>query len=114
MCSSTGSMSFRASSGSRSASSSMEPFRSAKSTVICLRSPSSADFDVRIFSARCLGVYVSGDANLGPTIGGEAPTEAPHPPQNFAAGSFEKPQVGQVKAKEEPHSAQNRRPALLA
>jgi hypothetical protein len=31
-------------------------FRSAKSTVTCLRSPSSAAFDVRIFSARCLGV----------------------------------------------------------
>ena len=42
MCSSTGSSSLRASSGSRSASSSIEPLRSAKSTVTCLRSPSSA------------------------------------------------------------------------
>jgi hypothetical protein len=33
-----------------------EPFRSAKSTVTCLRSPSSAAFEVRIFSARCFGV----------------------------------------------------------
>ena len=40
MCSRTGSRSWRASSGSRSASSSMEPFRSANSTVTCLRSPS--------------------------------------------------------------------------
>jgi hypothetical protein len=46
----------RASSGSRSASSSMEPLRSAKRTVTCLRSPSSAALEVRIFSARCLGV----------------------------------------------------------
>ena len=46
----------RASSGSRSASSSIEPLRSAKSTVTCLRSPSRAALEVRIFSARCLGV----------------------------------------------------------
>jgi hypothetical protein len=45
----TGSRSRRASSGSRSASSSIEPLRSAKRTVTCLRSP--ALFDVRIFSA---------------------------------------------------------------
>ena len=36
----------------RSASSSMDPFRSAKSTVTCLRSPSRAWREVRIFSAR--------------------------------------------------------------
>src|SRR3972149_843039 len=35
---------------------SMEPFRSANSTVTCLRSPSRAVLEVRIFSARCLGV----------------------------------------------------------
>jgi hypothetical protein len=58
--SSTGSRNLRASSGSPSASSSIEPLRSAKSTVTCLRSPSSAALEVRIFSARCLGVYVSG------------------------------------------------------
>jgi bifunctional non-homologous end joining protein LigD len=46
----------RASSGSRSASSSIEPLRSAKRTVTCLRSPSRAAFEVRIFSAKCLGV----------------------------------------------------------
>jgi hypothetical protein len=34
----------------------MEPLRSAKSTVTCFRSPSNALFEVRIFSARCLGV----------------------------------------------------------
>ena len=41
-----------ASSGSRSASSSMEPLRSANSTVTCLRSPARALRDVKIFSAR--------------------------------------------------------------
>src|SRR5690242_5718811 len=54
MRSRTGSRILRASSGSRSASSSIEPLRSANSTVTCLRSPSSADFDARIFSARLL------------------------------------------------------------
>ncbi len=34
----------------------LEPLRSAKSTVTSLRSPSSALLEVRIFSARCLGV----------------------------------------------------------
>ena len=47
-----GSRSWRASSGSRSARSSIEPLRSANSTVTCLRSPSSALREVRIFSAR--------------------------------------------------------------
>jgi hypothetical protein len=47
-------------SGSRSASNSIEPLRSAKSTVTCLRSPSRAALEGRIFSARCLGVYESG------------------------------------------------------
>jgi hypothetical protein len=35
---------------------SIEPFRSAKRTVTCLRSPSRAAFEARIFSARCWGV----------------------------------------------------------
>src|SRR5919106_4923272 len=48
MCPRTGSRSLRASSGSRSASSSIELLRSANRTVTCLRSPSSAAFDVRI------------------------------------------------------------------
>jgi hypothetical protein len=56
MRSTTGSRILRASSGSRSASSSIEPFRSANSTVTCLRSPSRADLEVRILSARWLGV----------------------------------------------------------
>src|SRR5262245_9249126 len=54
--STTASSSLRASSGSRSASRSMEPLMSANSTVTCLRSPSRAALEVRIFSARCLGV----------------------------------------------------------
>src|SRR5207249_12280400 len=56
MSSRTGSSSLRASSGSRSPRSSIEPLRSAKRTVTCLRSPSRAVLEVRIFSARCFGV----------------------------------------------------------
>ena len=36
---------------------SIEPFTSTNSTVICLCSPSRVDFDCRILSTRCLGVY---------------------------------------------------------
>src|SRR4029453_15323338 len=75
MCARTGSGSCRASSGSRSASSSMEPFRSANSTVTCLRSPSSAWREVRIFSAR----YGGGGAIGGPAwAGGGVQSVDPH------------------------------------
>jgi predicted ATPase len=43
-------------SGPTSSARSIEPFTSAKSTVTCFRSPSSALREVRIFSARCFGV----------------------------------------------------------
>ena len=49
------------SSGSTCSASSIDPFTSAKRTVTCFRSPSSALRDVRIFSARCFGVYERGD-----------------------------------------------------
>ncbi len=71
MCVEHGSRSLPASSGSRSASSSIEPFRSAKRTVTCLRSPSSAAREVRIFSARCFGVYDSGAGEAACWLGGE-------------------------------------------
>ena len=44
------------SSESRWGSNSIEPFGPAKWTVTCLRSPSTALFEVTIFSATCLGV----------------------------------------------------------
>src|SRR6266404_6074428 len=67
MRSSTASSNFRASSGSRSARSSSEPFMSANNTVTCLRAGSRKSFEFRIFrifSARYFGVYASGDENL--------------------------------------------------
>src|SRR5262245_50720197 len=105
MCSITGSRSFRASSGSRSASNSIEPFMSANNTVTCLRSPSRALLEVRIFSARCFGVYDCGDANLGAAAA--CTSDAPHCPQNLFPGGFEAAQVAQTDSNRAPHSPQN-------
>src|SRR5712691_11684747 len=124
----TGSRNRRASSGSRSARSSIDPLRSAKSTVTCLRSPSTALLEVRMRSARCLGVYVSGEAKLGEgAIGGGvggaggsggafagAAIGWPQPPQNFSPGSFVNPHARQVAASVAPHWAQNRRPSRFS
>src|SRR5262245_18519412 len=82
----------------------MDPLRSAKRTVTCLRSPSSAAFEVRIFSTRCLGVYDSGagrDAERG-----FSGTEAPHLLQNLDPAGSETPQDAQVKTKRAPHARQ--------
>src|SRR5215831_12837050 len=114
MCSRTGSRSLRASSGSRSASISIEPFKSAKRTVTCLRSPSRADFEVRIFSTRCLGVYVSGGPSLPAGTAVESATNAPQPPQNFSLPSFTNPQDGHTSANDDPHSPQKRRPSRFS
>src|SRR5262245_57108404 len=105
MCSSTGSRILRASSGSRSASSSIEPLRSAKSTVTCLRSPSSAALEVRIFSARCLGVYSPG-AGKRAVAPVSSETGAPHLLQNLEPAGSGLPQEAHVKTKRAPHARQ--------
>src|SRR4029077_2859768 len=92
--------------------SSIEPFTSANSTVTCLRSPSRALREVRIFSARCLGVEGAGD--LGAAAAGPAVSAPPQPPQNFSPGWFEAPHEAQIAASTAPHSAQNRRSARLS
>ena len=79
------------SSGSSRSESDVNPETSAKSTVTCLRSPSRALFEMRIFSARCLGVYVSGEANLDGAALGSGRIGAPHPPQNWSVGSLANP-----------------------
>src|SRR5216684_1952160 len=114
MCSRTGSRSLRASSGSRSASSSIEPLRSAKRTVTCLRSPSRALLEVRIFSARWLGVYACGELNFGSARVVNGTSDLPQPPQNLSLPSFEKPHDGHVEANDKPHSPQNRRPSRFS
>src|SRR5262249_30266707 len=139
MCSSTGSRSFRASSGSRSASSSIEPLRSANSTVTCLRSPSRVALEVRIFSARCLGVYASGEgerdaAGVSPAVsgiphllqnrdpGGNSVlheeqiklSRAPQPRQKFDPGGFTCWQLGHVILESPRARARNRNGGSVA
>src|SRR5262249_1935649 len=95
---------------------SMEPFKSANSTVTCLRSPSRALFDVRIRSARCFGVYDSGDANrAAAAVGvGAAASAAPQLSQNLLPASTFTPQLGQAAANVAPHSRQKRAPSRLS
>src|SRR5262249_4496136 len=94
MRSRTASSSRRASSGSRPARSSIEPLRSAKSTVTCLRSPTRAAPEVRIFSARCCGVYFCGEAAAA------APSSRfPHSLQKRAPSGFTRPHPAHFTAK---------------
>ncbi len=85
----------------------MEPFRSAKSTVTCLRSPAIALRKVRIFSARCRGVYASGEAKRVCPVRW-ASTLNPHAPQNRTPSASSAPQDAQERARRAPHSVQKR------
>ena len=92
------------SSGSRRSDMAVKPDTSVNITVTCLRSPSMALFDVRIFSARCRGVYAAGEANRSGTLadsgagvtgpvgavdpGAAELRRAPHSPQNFWPAGF--------------------------
>src|SRR4029453_5833155 len=89
----------------------MEPLRSAKRTVTCLRSPSRALLDVRIFSARCLGGYDPGLAKWPPGWGGSA---APADPENFLPGGTRVPQFGHAASSRAPQSSQKRAPASFS
>lgn len=99
----------RAASRRSSGSNSIEPFKSAKSTVTCFRSPSRAALEVRIFSARWLGVWVSGEVNFdGPAVAGAVMvTGWPHFLQNFAPARFGSPQFAHAISRRAPHSSQN-------
>src|SRR5262245_36301372 len=100
------------SSGSTCSERSIDPFTSAKSTVTCLRSPSRAERDVRIFSARCFGVYERGSGRAG----AELPVAIgwPHVLQNFADEGSSVLQCVQRSAKLDPHSRQKREPSGFA
>ncbi len=113
MCASTGSSSVRASSGSRSAISSIEPLTSANRTVTCLRSPSSTAREVRIFSARCRGVYDPGEPKRGRPPEGPA-TGCPQSRQNLAAAGNEAPQRSQGTLSGVPQARQNLAPGELS
>src|SRR5207253_5074420 len=99
------------SSGSSRSASVVNPATSAKSTVTWRRSPSSADRDLRILSARCFGVYdgsglryATGDAGPGAAVsgggpvggggGGGAPGRGAPPPAERAPGGAEVAQPG--------------------
>src|SRR5262244_1385749 len=93
----------------------MEPLRSAKRTVTCLRSPSSAAFELMMRSARCFGVYDSGDANRAAGLGvGAGASGAPQLSQNLLPAPTVAPQLGQTVANVVPHSRQKRAPPRLS
>src|SRR5262245_35081194 len=96
------------SSGSSCSARSIEPFTSAKSTVTCLRSPSSALRDVRILSARCFGVYARGSNDTLVADGrSRALIRAPHLRHTLAPGSLPAAHAGQLTSIFAPHSEQN-------
>src|SRR5215467_14042923 len=100
------------SSGSTCSARSIEPFTSAKRTVTCLRSPSRALRDVRIFSARCFGVYEWGARSL-VVATAPPPREVRHFRQNFAPGEQLVPQDGHSRPNDAPHSSQKSESASL-
>src|SRR6266542_3469149 len=81
------------SSGSTCSARSIEPFTSAKSTVTCLRSPSRALRELRIFSARCFGVYVRGAR-----AGAAGESAAPQPRQKRISGELDLPHRAHVRS----------------
>ena len=95
----------RASSGSRSCSSSVEPLISANSAVTVLRSPSSASDEALSGATRTLEVDSGGDevaaAALPPIFSG-----VPHLPQKSEVGGFSALHFAQFFASEFPHFAQ--------
>src|SRR6266567_5185296 len=84
----------------------MEPLRSAKRTVTCLRSPSRAALEVRIFSAKCLGVWESSEAKRG-RLGDSEATGVPHLLQNRDPGGSSLSQESHEMLKRAPQPRQN-------
>src|SRR5271165_5636764 len=105
---SAGSTIARASSGSKSCSSSVEPLISANSAVTVLRSPSR--FSAAGASATRIGASFDffDDAVVG------APNGAPQSSQNFAVGALSAPHFAQRLANGVPHSGQNLLPEVLS
>src|SRR5262249_58198076 len=89
----------------------MELLRPANSTVTVFRSPACAPGEVRIFSARCLGVYAWG---AGIRSADCTPSSLAHCPQNRLSGGLDAPHFGQTAASGIAHSPQNREPAGLS
>src|SRR5262249_11845261 len=98
---------WRASWGSRSTRSSIDPLRSAKSTVTCLRSPSRPALELSMVSARCPGVYVAGTSKRLACSRGRS-TGCAQMTQNFAAAMSGAPQLAQREGSGVAASRQNR------
>ena len=98
--------------------SSIEPLTSANKTVTCLRSPSSADFDCRILSARFFGVEERGsvreEGRAGSAAGAAPATAAPQPSQKRAPTRSATPQLVQATASGAPHASQKRASARFS
>jgi hypothetical protein len=62
---------------------------------------------MRIRSARCFGVYASGDADDDTIAAPEGVTRSPHSRQNFADGGSSVRQFEQLRTRRAPHSTQN-------
>src|SRR4029434_7345250 len=97
-------------SGSRSLARAVKPTASAKSTVTCLRSPSRALRELRILSARCLGVYDDGEQTL---AAGAASCARlwPHALQKRLPGGLTWLHAGHTTSSVAPQALQNRAPA---
>src|SRR5271154_4905662 len=98
----------RASSGSRSCSSSVEPLISANSAVTVLRSPS------RFSEAGGSDTRIGGSVDFLDDAAAGAPNGVPQSSQNFAVGAPSAPHFAQRLANGVPHSAQNFLPEVLS
>src|SRR5215472_12234962 len=96
----------RASSGSRSSISSIDPLMSANSAVTVLRSPSGT-------SLGSAATRMLDDPGLDAPAPGEpwADSEAPQLPQNLNEGLFSEPHCGHLAESASPHPPQNLFPA---
>src|SRR5208282_5730689 len=98
----------RASSGSRSCSSSVEPLISANSAVTVLRSPS------RFSEAGASATRIGKSFDFFDVAAMDAPNGAPQSSQNFAVGALSAPHFAHRLANGVPHSAQNFLPEVLS
>src|SRR5262245_31905752 len=84
----------------------VELVKSQNSTVTCLRSPSRALREVRIFSARCLGVYATGAVGGDETVSSVS-TGCPQARQNLAPAGSSVPHALHARVRRTPHARQN-------
>src|SRR5271170_7161404 len=101
----------RASSGSRSSISSMEPLMSANSAVTVLRSPSRLSVASEDALITCLGENAVPTSARGSLL---LISDDPHSPQYLNGATFSTPHFGQRTRSRPPHSPQNFRSDVLS